>query len=60
MTSYIFKGQKINHTSFISLLRSAGINGGRKLTYFEVLEREVKKGNQKAVDILNNLEIVEK
>ena len=57
MTTYIFKGKEITHTCFVSLLRSAGINGGRKLTHFEVLNREAEKGNQKAIEILKNLEV---
>lgn len=59
MTTYIYKGQEINHTSFISILRSAGINGGRKLTHYQVLEREAANGNEKAIEILKNLIIKE-
>lgn len=59
MTTYIYRGQEISHTRFISILRAAGINGGRKLSYLEVLTREVEKGNQKAIEILNNLEVIE-
>lgn len=59
MTTYIYKGEKILHVEFISMLRRAGINGGRKFTYLEVLRREAEKGNRKAIDILNNLEVKE-
>ena len=59
MTTYIYKGQEINHTSFISILRSAGINGGRKLTHYQVLEREAANGNEKAIEILKDLTIKE-
>lgn len=59
MTTYIYKGQEINHTSFISILRSAGINGGRKLTHYQVLKREAANGNEKAIEILKNLIIKE-
>lgn len=59
MTTYIYKGKEINHTSFISILRSAGINGGRKLTHYQVLEREAANGNEKAIEILKNLIIKE-
>lgn len=59
MTTYIFKGKEIRHSSFILLLRSAGINGGRKLSYYQVLEKEAAKGNQRAIEILNNLEVIE-
>lgn len=59
MTTYIYKGKEINHTSFISILRSAGINGGRKLTHYQVLEREASNGNEKAIEILKNLIIKE-
>lgn len=38
----------IERIKFISECKSAGINSGRKLTYAEVLEREIKKGNEKA------------
>ncbi len=35
MTTYIYKGQNISHSKILSLLRSAGIYGGNKLSYYD-------------------------
>lgn len=60
MTTYIFKGQKINHSTFLFILRSAGINGGRKLSAYEALVKCANLGKLEAIEILNNLEVVGK
>lgn len=57
MATYIYKGKEITHREFLLLLRSAGINGGRKLSYYEVLKKESEKGNNKAIELFNNIEI---
>ena len=59
MTTYIFKGEEINHSTFLFILRSAGINGGRKISAYEALVKSAELGKSKAVEILNNLEIIE-
>ena len=38
MTTYIYKGKEINHTSFISILHSAGIPGdGEVIAWMSIL-----------------------
>lgn len=55
MTTYIYKGQKISHSKVLSILRSAGIYGGNKLSYYEVLVKAVENGNERATYILRDL-----
>ena len=55
MTTYIYKGQKISHSKILSLLRSAGIYGGNKLSYYEVLVKAAENGNERATYILRDL-----
>lgn len=43
MTTYIYKGQKISHSKISSLLRSAGIYGGNKLSYYDNVCNEIKE-----------------
>ena len=59
MTQYIYNGKEISHTSFISLCMSNGINGGRKMSFYEKLVSMAEQGNERAINILNNLEIRE-
>ena len=59
MTQYIYNGKEISHISFISLCQRNGINGGRKMSHYDKLVEMAEKGNQKAIDILNNLEVRE-
>lgn len=57
MTTYIYKGEKISHLKLLILLRSAHIYGGNKLSHYEVLLREAEKGNERATNILRDLEV---
>ena len=59
MTQYIYNGKEISHISFISLCQRNGINGGRKMSHYDKLVAMAEEGNQKAIDILNNLEVRE-
>lgn len=59
MTQYIYKGQEISHSRFLTICQMAGINGGRKMSHYEKLQDMAAKGNQKAIDILNDLEVRE-
>ena len=56
-TKYIYKGEEILHSTFISLCRKIGVNGGRKFTTLEKLQQEANKGNEKAIELLSNLQI---
>nr|UVY16959.1 MAG: hypothetical protein [Bacteriophage sp.] len=58
MTTYIYKGQKISHSKILSLLRSAGIYGGNKLSYYEVLVKAAENGNERATCILRDLKVI--
>lgn len=59
MTKYIYNGKEISHISFIGICQRNGINGGRKMSHYDKLVEMAEKGNQKAIDILNNLEVRE-
>lgn len=59
MTQYIYNGTDISHISFISLCQRNGINGGRKMSHYEKLVKMAEEGNQKAIDLLKNLEVRE-
>ena len=37
-TKYIYKGEEILHSTFISLCRKISVNGGRKFTTLEKLQ----------------------
>ena len=41
-------------TEFLAACKAAGINGGRKVSTWEVLQREAEKGNTKAVELLKD------
>ncbi len=41
-------------TEFLAACKAAGINGGRKLSTWEVLQSEAEKGNTKAVELLKD------
>ena len=56
-TKYIYKGKEILQSTFISLCRKIGVNGGRKFTTLEKLQQEANKGNKKAIELLSNLQI---
>lgn len=49
-TKYIYKGEEILHSTFISLCRKIGVNGGRKFTTLEKLQQEANKGNKKRLN----------
>lgn len=42
-TKYIYKGEEILHSTFISLCRKIGVNGGRKFTTLEKLQQKAKQ-----------------
>ena len=42
-TKYIYKGEEILHSTFISLCRKIGVNGGRKFTTLEKLQQEAEE-----------------
>lgn len=54
---YIYKGEEILHSTFISLCRKTGVNGGRKFTALEKLQQEADKGNGKVIELLSDLQI---
>ena len=56
-TKYIYKNEEILQSTFISLCRKIGVNGGRKFTTLEKLQQEAIKGNKKAIELLLNLQI---
>ena len=58
MTHYIYKGKEIRHTEFISLCRNNGINGGRS-THCDKLQELAARGNERAINILKELELKE-
>lgn len=58
MTTYIYKGQKISHSKILSLLRSAGIYGGNKLSHYESLVKAAENGNEMAVYIFRGLKVM--
>ena len=57
MTTYIYKGQEISHTEFITICQMAGVNGGRKKSHYEKLVEMAEQGNEKAQAILIDLEV---
>lgn len=59
MTTYIYKGEKITHTRFITLMRSAGMESGYRKSHYEHLEEQAAKGNKKAEALLNDLQIID-
>lgn len=58
MKTIIYKGKEISHRNFITMLHFAGIDGGNKLTYYQSLQKQADKGNEKAIDIINNLQFI--
>lgn len=58
MTTYIYKGQKIIHSKILSLLRSAGIYGGNKLSHYESLVKAAENGNEMSVYIFSGLKVM--
>lgn len=58
MTKYIYKGKDITHTAFISLCRSAGLLSGHHTEQYSHILNEAFKGNSKAVEILNELQVI--
>lgn len=57
MTTYIYEGEKISHSKLLMLLRSAHVFGGNKLSHYEALVQAAEKGNEKAINILRDLEV---
>ena len=59
MTKYIYKGQEISHTKFLTICQMAGVMGGRMKSHYEKLVEMAEQGNERAQAILNDLEVVE-
>lgn len=57
MTTYIYKGEKISHSKLLMLLRSANVYGGNKLSHYEALVKAAENGNERAINILRDLEV---
>ena len=57
MTHYIYKGEEIPHISFISLCQRNGICGGRNASHYEKLVEMAEKGNERAINIMKDLEV---
>ena len=57
MTKYIYKGEEISHTRFITICQMAGIIGGRKKSHYQKLVEMAEQGNEKAAEILGNMEV---
>lgn len=57
MTTYIYKGEKIIHSKLLMLLRSAHVYGGNKLSHYEALVKAAENGNERATNILRDLEV---
>lgn len=55
----IYKGRAITHVEFVALCSSIGINGGRMTTYREVLERMAQNGNERAQQLVANLQFID-
>ena len=51
MTKYIYKGQEISHTKFLTICQMAGVMGGRKKSHYEKLVEMAEQGNERAQDI---------
>ena len=58
MTKYIYKGRYITHTAFISLCRNAGLLSGYNKNQYSHIIEQAFKGNRKAVEILNELQVI--
>lgn len=57
MTTYIYKREKISHSKLLMLLRSAHVYGGNKLSHYEALVKAAENGNERATNILRDLEV---
>lgn len=57
MTTYIYKGEKISHSKLLMLLRYAHVYGGNKLSHYEALVKAAENGNERATNILRDLEV---
>lgn len=55
MTKYIYQGQEISHTKFITLCQLNGIMGGRKKSHLQKLKEMAKEGNTNAIKILKRM-----
>ena len=57
MTHYIYKGEEITHIDFIDLCKRNGIQGGPKWSTYDRLVDMAEKGNERAVNIMKDLEV---
>ena len=59
MAKYIFKGEEISHTRFLSICRQAGLQNPRKRSMYEQLQALAAESNERAANILKDLEVKE-
>lgn len=57
-TIYIYKGEEISHTAFLSLCRKAGLTSGYRCSHYDHLLALGFNGNKKAVALLNDLQVI--
>ncbi len=55
MKTYIYKGQEISHTAFISLMSRNGIPSGYRVSHEEHLQKLASDGNEKAQALISDL-----
>lgn len=58
MTKYIYKGKEITHLDFISIMKRAGLNSGWRKSHYEHLCDRAEMGDQRAVEILKDLQVI--
>ena len=58
MTKYIYKGKEISHMAFISLCRNACLTSGYRCSHYDHLVDMAFQGNKRAVEILNDLQVI--
>jgi hypothetical protein len=59
MAKYLFKGEEISHTRFLSICRQAGLQNPRKRSMHEQLKELAADGNERAANILKDLEVID-
>lgn len=55
MKKYIYKGKEIGRLELISIMSSAGISSGYRVSHYQHLQNLASQGNASAKEILNNL-----
>lgn len=56
-TVYIYKGKEIDHLDFLNIMKSAGLVSGWRVSHYQHLQDLAAKGNEKAIEILKDLEV---